>query len=932
MELNKNLIVAMLATGISANTFAANDSTNPESVETRRDTLKLSEIVVVGYGKMRRKDITSSITTIQSSDLNQGVYTSPAQLLQGKVPGLTVSNSGDPNAAPSITLRGASTLRTGAAMEPYYIVDGVPGVDLSLVATDDIESIDILRDATATAIYGSKAANGVIIVTTKHGHAGTARVTYNGYMAVESVSKNLDLASAADLRTYAANNGFELTNDMGANVDWQKEVQRTGISHNHNLAVSGGNTRSGYNVSLNYLNHEGIIRSSEMERFGARALAHSKVLKDHLQLSLGVNASQTTKKGIEAQEQGISVTDAMVYYSPCQAVRNDDGTWTESTSTTQYYNPLSMINEDTRQTVYRRMQLTGKADLNLLKDLTWTAQYSYMYDQNVLSEYHSTKSQIVKNNGQATRSTYMNNKEVFETFANYNHSFPGYHRVGAMIGYSWEQTNQDDGFGLTVKDFYNDAVKYYNLSYANKIDGMDGVESGAESTLRMISFYGRLNYSYASRYNFQATLRRDGSSAFGKNNRWATFPSVSAAWRIGEEEFIRNLGIFSDLKLRVGYGVSGNSLGFDAYSARRTYGVSGWFQYTDENGVTTDKHTLAATNNANPDLKWERTGMFNIGVDFGFFDSRLTGTIEYYDKRTSDLIYYYPVSTNRYPYGTMTANVGDISNRGIELTINAIPVQNDDWQWTTTLNLSHNRNRVEKLSNAAFSVKYQDLGYPWIAGNTNVAVQRLMEGCPIGQFYTYEFAGHDENGISQFWVHDPATGKRTGEKTIKPEDTDRTKTGSAQPKLTLGWTNNLSYKNWTLNLFFQGMFGNKIFNALRAQYNSVTLIKQGKNVLREALTNQNYGDVNSQSPSDRYIENGSFMRLSSMTLSYNFGKLKGWVDNLSVYATCNNVFTLTSYKGADPEVSLGGLTPGIDWRKDYYPHTRTFMFGMKVSF
>ena len=932
MELNKNLIVAMLATGISANTFAANDSTNPESVETRRDTLKLSEIVVVGYGKMRRKDITSSITTIQSSDLNQGVYTSPTQLLQGKVPGLTVSNSGDPNAAPSITLRGASTLRTGAAMEPYYIVDGVPGVDLSLVATDDIESIDILRDATATAIYGSKAANGVIIVTTKHGHAGTARVTYNGYMAVESVSKNLDLASAADLRAYAANNGFELTNDMGANVDWQKEVQRTGISHNHNLAVSGGNARSGYNVSLNYLNHEGIIRSSEMERFGARALAHSKVLKDHLQLSLGVNASQTTKKGIEAQEQGISVTDAMVYYSPCQAVRNDDGTWTESTSTTQYYNPLSMINEDTPQTVYRRMQITGKADLNLLKDLTWTAQYSYMYDQNVLSEYHSTKSQIVKNNGQATRSTYMNNKEVFETFANYNHSFPGYHRVGAMIGYSWEQTNQDDGFGLTVKDFYNDAVKYYNLSYANKIDGMDGVESGAESTLRMISFYGRLNYSYASRYNFQATLRRDGSSAFGKNNRWATFPSVSAAWRIGEEEFIRNLGIFSDLKLRVGYGVSGNSLGFDAYSARRTYGVSGWFQYTDENGVTTDKHTLAATNNANPDLKWERTGMFNIGVDFGFFNSRLTGTIEYYDKRTSDLIYYYPVSTNRYPYGTMTANVGDISNRGIELTINAIPVQNDDWQWTTTLNLSHNRNRVEKLSNAAFSVKYQDLGYPWIAGNTNVAVQRLMEGCPIGQFYTYEFAGHDENGISQFWVHDPATGKRTGEKTIKPEDTDRTKTGSAQPKLTLGWTNNLSYKNWTLNLFFQGMFGNKIFNALRAQYNSVTLIKQGKNVLREALTNQNYGDVNSQSPSDRYIENGSFMRLSSMTLSYNFGKLKGWVDNLSVYATCNNVFTLTSYKGADPEVSLGGLTPGIDWRKDYYPHTRTFMFGMKVSF
>ena len=932
MELSKNLILALLVTGISADTFAASDSTNPDVTETHRDTLKLSEIVVVGYGKMRRKDVTSSITTIQSTDLNQGVYTSPAQLLQGKVPGLTVSNSGDPNAAPSITLRGASTLRTGAAMEPYYIVDGVPGVDLSLVATDDIESIDILRDATATAIYGSKAANGVIIVTTKHGRAGSAHVTYNGYVAVETVARNLDLASAADLRSYAKKNGFELTNDYGADTDWQKEVERTGISHSHNLAVSGGNARSGYNVSLSYLNHEGIIKSSELERFGARALAHSKVLKDHLQLSLGVNASQTTKKGIEAQEHGVSVTDAMVYYSPCQSVRNDDGSWTESTSTTQYYNPLSMINEDTSQNIYRRMQLTGKADLNISADLTWSAQYSYMYDQNVLSEYHSTKSQIVKTNGQATRATYMNNKQVFETYGNYSHTFPGYHRVGAMIGYSWEQSNQDDGFGLTVKDFYNDAVKYYNLTYANQIDGIDAVQSGAESTLRMISFYGRLNYSYASRYNLQATLRRDGSSAFGKNNRWATFPSVSAAWRIGEEEFVRNLGIFSDLKLRVGYGVSGNSLGFDAYSARRTYGVSGWFQFTDNNGVTYDKHTLAATNNANPNLKWERTGMFNVGLDFGFFNSRLTGTIEYYDKRTSDLIYYYPVSTNRYPFGTMTANVGDISNRGVELTVNAIAVQTKDWQWSTSLNLSHNRNCVDKLSNAAFSVKYQDLGYPWISGNTGVAVQRLMEGCPIGQFYTYEYAGHDENGISQFWVHDPETGKRTGEKTINPTAPDRAKTGSAQPKLTMGWTNNISYKNWTLNLFFQGVFGNKIFNAMRAQYNSVTLITKGKNVLREALTKQNYGDVNSQAPSDRYIENGSFLRLASATLSYDFGKLKGWVDNFSVYATCNNIFTLTSYKGSDPEVSLGGLTPGVDWRKDYYPHTRTFMVGMKVSF
>lgn len=896
------------------------------------DEKLLDEVVVVGYGYMQRKDITSSITTIKSKDLNVGVYTTPAQMLQGKVPGLVVTTSSDPNRSSSITLRGASTLREGEAMEPYYIVDGVPGVDLSLVAPDDIESIDVLRDATATAIYGSKAANGVIIITTKKGAEGTAHVSYNGYVAFEKVAKTLDMATAEDLRNYASANNFELGTDEGADTDWQKEVERTGISHSHNIAVSGGNTKSNYNVSLNYIDHQGIIRGSEMERFGARALAQSKVLKDHLTLSLGVNASQTTSDGVWASESGASVTDAMIYYSPLQPVRNSDGSWFKSTSASQYYNPLSMINEDTQQTVYKRMQMTGKAELKIIEGLTWSADYSYMTDQQTTSIYHSTNSQIVNSNGEATRNTYFNNKKVFETYVNYQTTIADLHTIGAMVGYSWEETNSNDGFGVTVKNFYNDDVKFYNLTYANEIDGINGVESGALSTLRMISLYGRLNYSFNGKYNLQATLRRDGSSAFGKNNRWATFPSVSAAWRLSEESFIKNLNVFDDLKFRIGYGVSGNSLGFDAYTAIRTYGASGWFTYTDANGVTSDYHTIAATNNANPDLKWEKTGMFNVGIDFGFFNNRLTGTIEYYDKRTSDLIYSYPVSTNRYPYGTMIANVGDISNKGIELTINAIPVQTKDFTWNTTLNLSHNKNVVEKLSNAKYSVDYVNMAEAEIAGNSGVYVQRLMEGCPIGQFYTYEWAGYNEKGISQFYVHDPETGERTGETTTSPQETDRTKTGSAQPKLTYGWNNTLTYKKWSLNLFFQGVTGNKIFNALRAQYNAISLISQGKNVLKEALTAQKYGDVNAQAPSDRYIEDGSYLRLSTMTLTYNFGKISDWVSNLSVYATCDNVFTITGYKGADPEVSLGGLTPGIEWRKNYYPKARTFMLGMRVNF
>ena len=343
-------------------------------------------------------------------------------------------------------------------------------------------------------------------------------------------------------------------------------------------------------------------------------------------------------------------------------------------------------------------------------------------------------------------------------------------------------------------------------------------------------------------------------------------------------------------------------------------------------------HTIGATRNANPDLKWERTGMLNIGLDFGFFNNRLNGTIEYYDKRTSDLIWDYTVSTNRYPFDKMTANVGDISNKGIEITINAVPVQTKDFTWSTTLNLSHNKNVVKKLSNETYSVNYIPQADAGIAGNSGVQIQRIMEGCPIGQFFTYEWAGYNEDGISQFYVHDPETGERTGETTTTPTETDQTKTGSAQPKITYGWSNDLTYKNWSLNLFFQGVAGNKIFNSLRAQYNSVTLITQGKNVLKEALTDQRYGDVNSQYASDRYLENGSYLRLSTLTLAYNFGKISDWANNLSVYATCNNVFTITGYKGTDPEVALGGITPGIEWRDNYYPNTRTFMIGMKVNF
>lgn len=904
------------------------------NVKLAEESIGIDEVVAIGYGKMTRKDVTSSISSIKAKDMNVGVYTDPSQLLQGKVPGLTITQTSDPNGSSSITLRGASTLRTGEAQEPYYVIDGVPGVSLSLVAPDDIESIDVLRDASATAIYGSKAANGVIIVTTKKGNKnGQTNISYSNYLAVDNILKNLDLMNADELRRYASVNGISLPNDEGANTDWQKQAQRSGISHNHNVSINGGDEKTSYNSSINYLSKQGVIKETEMNRLIARSFLQTKGLKDRLTLSISLNGSITNNHNVPMDNQGASVLDAMNYYTPLVPVKNDNGSWYQSSGISQNYNPMSMVYEDMYDTESKRLQGITKVSLQLIDGLVYNLGLSYQNEQYIFSNYNSTASQIYSSqNGQASRTAVENKKTVMETYFNYDKTFKDAHKLGLMAGYSWEQADNNDGFGLTVFNFYNDALKYYNMGYANKMD-ITGINSDYTlSTLRMISFYGRLNYSYNSKYLFQATVRRDGSSAFGSNHRWATFPSVSTSWRISEEDFIKDLDVFDDLKFRAGYGVSGNSLGFDAFTAIQTYGASGWFTYTDANGNNSDYRTLATTSNSNPDLKWERTSMLNIGMDFSIAKNRISGTLEYYQKRTEDLIYSYAVSTNRYPYGSMLANVGEISNKGLELSLNVIPVKTNNFRWESSVNLSHNNNKVLSLSNQTYSVDYINAGNPNIGGYATANVQRIMEGEAIGTFYMWEWAGYNANGVSQFYVHDPDSGERTGELTTSPQETDRTKVGCAQPKLTYGWNNTLNYKNWSLTAFFQGVTGNKIMNSTRAQYNYVSLISTGKNVLNEVATNQRATDVNAQTPSDRYLENGAYLRLSILSLSYDFGKIRDYIKGLSIHATCNNLMTISKYKGLDPEVSLGGLTPGIDSRETYYPRASTFMIGLNVNF
>lgn len=916
--------------------------TNGMEIVLLEDEQVLNEVVVVGYGSMRRKDVTSSITTVNADQLNKGAYSDPAQLLAGKVAGLVVTDTGNPSGEPSISLRGSSSLRTGVAQQPYYVIDGVPGVDLSLVSPDDIESIDVLRDASATAIYGSKAANGIIIITTKKGKKEKTNITYNGYVGFDSPLKKLDMMSAADMRAYGLQHGINLT-DEGANTNWQDEVMRTGINHSHNLNINGGHGKTTYNASLTFMKREGVVKMTDNQRINGRVLLQTSLLKDHLDMALGVNISQGKFSSVLGRGDGASVLDAMTYYSPLLPIRNADGSFYEYIES-KYYNPISMLNEDRFDNERRRTQFTAKATLNILKGLTATANYSYSQSQNLFSSYHTTQSQVVKTNGQATRNTYQGDKSQFEGYVNYTKTFAQAHKMDLMGGYSWEQESHNDGFGLTVTDFYDDTLTYHNLTNASKIDGIDGIESGAESTLRMISFYGRANYSYNSRYMAQATVRRDGSSAFGINNRWATFPSGSLAWRISEEPFMKGASkTIDDLKLRVGYGVSGNSLGFNSYTAIKTYGASGWFTYINEQGETVKKRTLAATSNANPDLKWEKTSMFNVGADIALWGGRLSGTIEYYIKHTSDLIHAYAVSTNRYPYPSMVANVGQINNSGVEVTISATPIKTNRWSWTTSINLSHNQNKVVKLSNQDYSVDYIDSAQLEMACNNGSYVQRIMEGQPLGTFYTWEFAGYmekDGQKYSCFYEHDAETNKRipdandpTGwKRTTDTNDKDRTKVGCAQPKLTFGWNNTLSYRRWTLTMFFQGMLGNKVYNATRAQLNSISLIEKNKNVLKELATMQVYGDVNSQVPSDRYLENGSYIRLSTLSLSFNVGKIGDWIKNINIYGTANNVFTITKYTGLDPEVSLGGIDPGVEYRQTYYPHRRSITVGAKINF
>ena len=885
------------------------------NLKLKPEVLNIEGVVVVGYGTLKKKDITGSITTVSASEMNKGVYSSPAAMLQGKVPGLNITASGDPTATPSITLRGPSTLRTGAAMEPFYVIDGVPGASIESVANEDIVTMDVLRDASSTAIYGSRAANGVIMITTKRSKDGQSYVNFSSYVAVENVSHRIDMLSATELRDYLKKVNKVPFDDNGGNTNWQDEVTRTGISQSHNLSFGGGTDKTTYGVSIKYLENQGVIKTSSLDRWIGRMNVEQKAFNDKLTVGFNLTNATTNKQFVRAE-----VYANMHKYLPTVSVFKPDGTYFENTQNSNYYNPVAMLNNDLNflKTINQLANITLK--INIMPWLTYNASASLQTTENQNNQYSKAASTLhLSANGYAIRSEYTNKSKLAENYFTFDKTY-GMHSVKVLAGYSWQEDKINDGFQNANSNFISDDLLFNNLSLGSspdKVTTADRFGTATIQTLRIISFYSRLNYQLNNKYLLQATIRRDGSSAFGANHQWGTFPSASVGWKIINEPFMSNLKSVSDLKLRVGYGISGNSLGFDPMISRLKYGVTGT---TYINGV--QLQAVGVTQNENPDLKWESTAMANVGLDFGFLDNRITGTIEAYSKQTSDLIWNYPVSTTKYLYSSLIANVGKISNKGIELQINATPVKTHDFQWTTSFNISHNVNKVVSLSNDLFptftEIRTAGIGGKGQSGNP---AQILKEGEPIGTFFVRQYAGRNVQGISLFYKANGDTSK-----VVTVEDFKQS--GNAQPKFMFGWNNTFTYKNFDFSFFLRGVSGNKILNATLASLNDVN--NASNNNIPKFSLGEPATDINSFYNSTRYIENGSYIRMDNATLGYNFKIRSAKIKSARLYITSNNLFVITKYRGIDPEINLGGIEPGID-NNNFYPKTRTFMLGINLN-
>ena len=897
---------------------------NSLEIVLKEDTKTLDEVVVIGYGTQRKGDVTSSVASVKADNFVKGAVKDVGQLIQGKVAGLAITNpNGDPTGSTQIRLRGTNTIG-GANTAPLVLIDGIPG-ELGTVAPEDVESVDVLKDGSAAAIYGTRGTNGVILITTKQAKGvDINQVEYNGYVSTSLIAKKLDMLNADEFRTLYPDQ------DHGADTDWIDEISRTPVSHVHNLSLMGGNSKTHYIANLNYASRQGIMKKSDFESFQGRIEVTHRMFDDKLKLKFGLFGK---KNQMESTTSGGSfrgwVYGQATRRNPTDPVRNEDGTWNENVSKFEYENPLALLYEAEGNVKKTQLRYNGNIVYNPIKDLTLSAVFSYIRD-NMNRGYGETLNHISALRdglaGWSSVGAYTKMEKLMELTAQYNKEI-GAHKFSVLGGYSYNETDFEelwiDNYGFQ-DDYFGG---WHNIGIGSALkDGKANIGSKKTPT-NLIGFFGRATYSFKNRYLLMGALRYEGASQlWGTDNAWGLFPSISVGWRITEEAFMKNQKIFDDLKLRVGYGVTGSQpkdpfLGV----AMLKYGS---YAFVNGNWV----QTIVPASNPNPDLKWEEKKETNIGLDFVSWGGRLSGSIDYYNRDVDGLIYEYGVPTPPNLYNKTMANGGTMRNRGVEVLVTVVPVQNKDFEWSTTGTFSLNSNKLISLSGSIFKSDYDYFNTGTVEYSGQVAdSHRVQVGESIGNFYGFKVVDVDSEGR---WIYEDRNGELVNYKDFTHAPEDKHVIGNGLPKWYAGWNNTLRYKNFDLNVTMRGAFGFQIINGGRMNYENV---KNSRFENRLKSVNDLVFGKHTLSPevepefNSYYVEDGDYWKIDNITLGYSFGQVGKYIKSLRIYGSVLNALTITGYKGIDPEVSTDGLTPGYDTR-DRYPSVRSFTFGVNVKF
>jgi len=899
------------------------------NVQLKGTPSNLNEVVVIGYGSQRKSDVTSAVATVKAENFISGPVTDAAELLKGKVAGLSVSNpSGDPNAQSQIMLRGVNTIG-GANTAPLVIVDGVPG-DLLTVAPEDIAEISVLKDASATAIYGVNGSNGVIIITSKHASGNVINeVTYSGSISTQQISKAPKLLTAQDYRNQIAAGTRDSTYNLGSSTDWLKAISNNfPLSETSNLTFRGGNNQTNYLASLDYRFLNGIFQQSNHQQITGRVDINHIMLDGKLRFNLGI--LQTNFNDLPFNYYDYEQVFKM---NPTAPVKEPNGSYYQEPNNFEYQNPVSDIyNTDQPQSSYRN-KYNATITLLPVDGLRLVATGSYQ-KSGYLNQYFANFQNISTirdaQDGVANTSSGQSIDRYLNLSAEYSKVI-GDHHFALLAGYEYQD---DDTFtsSITNHDFPTDISTYgYNnigLGAAQK-SGLDVIGSSRSQT-NLISYFGRFTYNYKDKYLLLASLRIDGSSQFyGAKQPFGNFPSIQGGWRITKEDFMADQHIFDDLKLRIGYGVTGNqpqtSLGLLGV------GLLNYGNYILYNGQWIQ--TLLPSQNANPSLRWEEKHETNLGLDYSMFKGLIFGTIDVYDNKTTGLLYNYQVPSppNLYPF--TEANVGTLQNKGIEVALNINPIRSKDFQWTSGFTFSTNSNKLVSLSNDLYktTVPYFTTGNTSdpITTTTNI----VQVGQPIGQFFGFKVVGVSADGK---WIYQEPNGKDVPYDQFNHAFSDKQVLGNGLPKYYAGWNNTIHYKNWDFGVTMRGAFGFQVLNSQRMNYETTgiqnynRLASSKDKVFGTAVLNKNMP----QEFNSYYIENGDFWKIDNINLGYTFKQLRSkYIHNPRIYFSTLNTFTITGYKGNDPEVPLTGtgLAPGVDPR-DSYPAVRTFTLGFSASF